>query len=99
MLRGNDITSLQHHRGLAQPATGNPTGLAEYEVVAVHSNGTLDAKAIGRRTAQIKARYPLWYEPAIGDRVLIAELHGDERMRVVLQAMCTHEGTAPKVVS
>jgi hypothetical protein len=99
MLRRNDIHGLQGARGLPSPATGAATGLAEYEVLVVHSNGTLDAKAISRRAVEISARYPLWYEPQLGDRVLIAELQGDERMRVVLQVMCTKTAGPPKVVS
>lgn len=98
-LRGNDIAGLQQHRGLPQPATGRSTGLVEYEVVAIHTNGTLDARAVSRRTTEVAARYPRWYEPQLGDRVLVAELQGDERMRVVLQAMCTKAGGAPKIKS
>ena len=99
MRRGNDIAALQGVRGLPAPATGHSTGLSEYEVTVVHGNGTLDARAISRRTVQISARYPLWYEPQVGDRVLIAELQGVERTRVVLQAMSTAAGGKPKIKS
>lgn len=99
MLRGNDISALQGSRSLGQPGNGRATGLIECEVVAVHAHGTLDAKAIGRRAVTVSARYPRWYEPQLEDRVLVAELQGDERMRVVLQAMSTKSGGAPKVVA
>lgn len=94
MRRQNDLEALQGAR-LPGHITGHPTGLLECEVVAVHSNGTLDARHFGSRSTKMGARYPLWYLPAVGDKVLLAEVTGDERRAVVLQAMSTKTGGAP----
>lgn len=99
MLRRNDIKALHGVRGLAEPVTGTSTGLQECEVVAIHTKGRLDARSTSGRSVTVAARYPLWYEPALGDRVVLGELQGDERMRIVLQVMSTKDGAAPKVVS
>ena len=99
MLRQNDIDRLQGVRGLTRSTAGAATGLREAEVVTIHPHGTLDARMTAGRAVTVGARYPIWYEPQIGDRVLLGELQGDERMRVVLQAMNTKTGGAPKVVS
>ena len=99
MLRPNDIDRLQGVRGLARSNSGAATGLREAEVVTIHPHGTLDARMTAGRAVTVGARYPLWYEPQIGDRVLLGELQGDERMRVVLQAMSDRHGNAPKIAS
>ena len=99
MLRQNDIDRLQGVRGLTRSNAGAATGLREAEVVTVHAHGKLDARMTSGRAVTVGARYPLWYEPQIGDRVLLGELQGDERMRVVLQVMSDKTGGAPKVVS
>jgi hypothetical protein len=97
--RGTDIHGLQGVRGLdPHIATAAPTGLFEGEVVSIAASH-LDAKMVGRRAVQVAARFPLWYEPQIGDRVLIAELQGDERMRVVITPMSTKTGGKPKIKS
>lgn len=96
MPQGNDILALHGVKGL-NAVTGQATGLIECEVVTLHTNGTLDARGISRRTVNVSARYPLWYEPALGDRVLVAEVQGDQRLRVVLQVICTKTGGVPAV--
>lgn len=97
MLRANDIHLLQNQRSLQRPITGASSGLQEGEVVVVHKNGTLDARAAIGRSGVIGVRYPRWYAPQIGDRVLISELYGDERMRVVTQVLSTSAGAAPNL--
>lgn len=92
--RQNDVQKLHGMRGLPQPVTGAPSTLFEAEVTVIHAT-TLDARPLSRRGAQINARFPLWYIPAKGDRVIIADLQGDERMRIVLQVICTASGGAP----
>jgi hypothetical protein len=98
MLRRNDIKALHGVRGLPEPITGASTGLREWEVVAIHANGTLDARSVKGRSVTVAVRYPRWWEPQLGDRCVLGELQGDERQRVVLQVLCTKTGGTPKVV-
>jgi hypothetical protein len=97
MHRGSDIAGLHDTRGIAPNVLGKPTGLTECEVVAIHA-GRLDARAIGRRAVSISARYPLYYQPQIGDLVLVGEIQGDERQRVVLQVISTKDGLSPQTL-
>ncbi len=98
MLRRNDIKALQGVRGLPEHVTGSSTGLMECEVVTVHSNGTLDARSVNGRSVTVAARYPRWWEPQLGDRCVLGELQGDERLRIVLQVISTKTGGTPKRV-
>jgi hypothetical protein len=97
MLRGNSIKDLQNVRGLPQPVTGASTGLVECEVVVIGSKHTVDVRSTTGRGGKIAVSYPLWYEPTVGDRVLVAEIQGDERLPVVVVPMRTKSNGIPKI--
>jgi hypothetical protein len=79
-------------------SSGTPSRVQHYVVEVVNSDGTVNARQVsGGRAGRTQLPYPAWYQPAIGDFVLVADVNGDIMQSHIVAPVSTSTGGAPMV--
>jgi hypothetical protein len=79
--------SLYDPVGSPRSVRGTPSRIQRAFVAVVKSDGTIDARMIGRTLTKSTLEVPAWYKPAKGDQILVADIDGDQNRPIVLQAV------------
>lgn len=82
-----------------KPFGGGETRLYECAVANVQGDGTADLAPLAGRAGKMGVRVPEWYSPAVGDRVLAADLNGDPLRPVIAVVLSSDPGTPEVVMS
>lgn len=84
---------------LLDPGTGGPirtkglpTRIQIAAVVAVHTDGTIDARLLTSRAVKANVEVPRWWAPQVGERCLLADVDGDKQRPICLGYFAPADG-------
>jgi hypothetical protein len=80
----DQLSELQGHHSPHIPVSGVPTKIWAADITAVNPDGTIDCRPVWSRAGKARVPVPDSYQPAVGDRVLVANLGGDHQLPIVV---------------